>query len=133
MKNLKIISTLALLIILSSCATTLKFPSSDVTPAADISATKKEDKHGNYKVTLTAKNLASPDRLNPPKNTYVVWIVTTSDGIRKLGQLKNKNVKTAEIETLTPFAFTEIFITAEDNIDISYPSGIEIARARFKK
>lgn len=133
MKNLKFISLLTILFIFASCSTTLKFPTSDVAPAADISATKKEDKNGNYKVTITAKNLAAADRLNPPKTAYVIWIVTKADGIRSIGRLTNKNVKTASIETLTPFAFTEIFITAEDQLDISYPSGVEIARAKFRK
>jgi hypothetical protein len=133
MKNIKYISILAMLFIFTSCSTTVKFPTSGVAPAADISATKKEDKNGNFKVSITAKNLASADRLNPPKSAYVVWIVTKTDGIRSIGRLTNKNAKTASIETLTPFAFTEIFITAEDQLDISYPSGVEIARAKFKK
>lgn len=133
MKTLKNISLLALLFFFTSCATMLKFPTSSVTPAADISAKKKADKNGNFKITLTAKNLASADRLEPPQSAYIVWIVTHNDGIRSLGRLNNRNAKTAIISTLTPFAFTEIFITAEGQADVSYPSGVEIARAKFKK
>ncbi len=133
MDNLRNTSLLALLFFFASCATTVKFPTSAVTPAADISAKKKADKNGNFKVTITAKNLASADRLEPPQSVYIAWIVTNTEGTRSIGRLTNKNAKTATIETLTPFAFTEIFITAEGQADISYPSGVEIARAKFKK
>jgi hypothetical protein len=133
MKSIKNSSLIALLFFLTSCATTVKFPTSIVTPAADITAKKKADKNGNFKVSVTAKNLASADRLDPPQSIYIAWIVTNTEGIRSIGRLTNKNAKTATIETLTPFAFTEIFITAEGQADISYPSGVEIARAKFKK
>lgn len=123
----------ALLFLFSSCATTVNFPTSDVAPAADISATKKVDKNGNFKISITAKNLASADRLEPPQSVYIAWIVTKTAGVRSIGRFTIKNAKTATIETLTPFAFTEIFITAEGKADVSYPSGVEISRAKFKK
>lgn len=130
MKTTKNIFILAIAIMLASCATTIKFPVSDTIPAAEISAAKKQDKHDNYKITVTAKYLASPERLNPPKNTYVVWI-KTEQGIKNVGQLKNKNAKTAELETLSPFDVSEIFITAEEKGNISNPAGIEISRTSF--
>ena len=133
MDNLRNTSLLVLLIFFTSCATTVKFPTSGVTPAADITAKKKADKNGNFKISITAKNLASADRLQPPQSVYIAWIVTNAEGTRSIGRLTNKNAKTATLETLTPFAFTEIFITAEGHDDISYPSGVEITRAKFKK
>lgn len=133
MENIRNTTLLALLFFFSSCATSVKFPTSSVTPAADISAKKKADKNGNFKVTVTAKNMAAAHRLEPPQSVYIAWIVTNTEGTRSIGRLTNKNAKTATIETLTPFAFTEIFITAEGQDDISYPSGVEIARAIFKK
>jgi hypothetical protein len=134
MENLRHTSFLALLFFFSSCgANTVKFPTSGVTPAADISASKRADKNGNFKISVTAKNLAAANRLEPSQSVYIAWIVTETEGIRSIGRLTNKNAKTATIETLTPFAFTEIFITAEGQADISYPSGVEISRAKFKK
>ncbi len=131
MKTLKIISVLAFVFFLASCSSTIKFPTSGVTPAADITAKKKDDRNGNYEVTVIAKNLASADRLDPPKSIYVTWIVTHTQGIKNLGRLTNKNSKTATLKALTPFSFSEIFITAEGEADISYPRGAEITRARF--
>jgi len=133
MKNIKKASFIALSFFLMSCAATVKFPTSTVTPAADIVAKKKIDKNGNYNISITAKNLASADRLDPQQSVYIAWIKTNTEGTRSIGRLANKNAKTAALETLTPFAFTEIFITAEGHAEISYPSGVEISRAKFKK
>ncbi len=133
MKNFTSISLIVVLFFFTSCASTIIFPTSGVTPAADITTTKKVDKSGNYLISITAKNLASTDRLTPPQSVYIAWIVTNTEGIKNIGRLENKNAKTATLETLSPFAFTEIFITAEGKEDVSYPMGIEISRARFKK
>ena len=131
MKNLKTKTLLALVVILSSCAMVTKFPVSIVTPAADIVVSRQHDQNGNVKIKVVARNLASVERLSPPQTVYVVWVVSENDGIRNIGQLKNKNAKTAEIDTLTPFKFTEIFITAESQANMTYPTGIEISRIKF--
>lgn len=131
MKNLKAIILLVIVILIASCANISKFPVSTVTPAADMVVKSQHDKNGNTKITITAKNLSAVERLTPSKSMYVVWLVSEFDGVRNIGQLKNKNAGTAEIKTLVPFKFTEIFITAEDQADVIYPSGIEISRIIF--
>lgn len=131
MKNFKTITFLALALILSSCSTVTKFPISSVTPASDITVKKQYDRNGNTKITVTAKNMAAVERLTPPQNIYVVWVVAEDNNLKNIGQLKNKNAKTAEIETLVPYKFTEIFITAEYRADVQNPAGIEISRIRF--
>jgi hypothetical protein len=133
MKTLKLFAFAVLIVIISSCASTARFPISAITPAADIIVAKTNDRNGNTAIKITAKNLAAVERIEPPKATYVVWIVTEYDGIRNVGMLKSRNSKTAELITVTPFKFTEIFITAEDQSDLSYPSGIEISRVRYSK
>jgi hypothetical protein len=130
-KTLKIIAGIAFSVLVSSCASTAKFPVSSVTPAAQIKATKKLDKQKNYKITVTAENLASADRLTPPRHNYVLWIMT-KDGIKNLGQLQHKNAKKSSLTTVTPFNPTEVILTAEDAANISYPQGIEISRAEFE-
>jgi len=133
MKNLRIASLFIVILFMASCANTAKFPVSSVTPSADITATKKKDKNGNYKISITAKNLASADRLMPAENVYVAWIVKDEGGIRNLGQLTHKNANTVSLETLSPQTFSEVFITAEQDGNISYPIGVEISRVKFKK
>ncbi|MFA5971375.1 MAG: hypothetical protein WC780_03400 [Lentimicrobiaceae bacterium] len=134
MKTIKnVILSLVLMFLVAACTLTTKFPISSVTPGAEITANVKLDKSNNHVISVTANHLASAERLTPPKNTYVVWITTSDNGVKNIGQLKSKNNKTATLETLTSFNPVEIFITAEDKGDVSYPSGIEISRATIKK
>lgn len=133
MSTIKKLAFMGVVLFMTSCASTTKFPVSNVVPAADITATKKQDKHKNYVIVLTARNLAEAKRLNPPKNNYNVWIVINDKEIKNIGQLKNKNSKKAVLKIVTPFNVKEIFITAEDQGNLTYPAGVEISRTSFKK
>jgi hypothetical protein len=124
----KIYIYFVLLILLTSCATIHKFPVSTIEPAADITAKITKDKQNNYVISISANYMASVDRLTPPMKTYVVWIVTKENGVTNIGQMKSKNAKKNTLDTLSTFEPLEIFITAENEGNISTPSGIEISR-----
>jgi hypothetical protein len=128
--NFAIIGVVALTI---SCVSTAKFPVSSTVPAAEITVKKKQDKNKNYVIELTARNLAEASRLNPQMNNYSVWIVLDNGTTQNVGQLTNKNAKKAVLKTVTPFNIKEIFITAEEQGNLSYPAGIEISRTTFNK
>ncbi len=132
MKSLIKVFFVAILAFLTSCATTLKFPVSSITPAAEIMVSKKQDKNKNYVIEVIAKNLASADRVDPSKKNYSVWMVTENNGTKNAGILANKNAKTAILKTSTPFNVKEVFITAEDKGDYSSPVGVEISRVALK-
>jgi hypothetical protein len=125
MKNLSIIGVMVLFI---SCATTVSFPISDVVPAAEITAKIKQDKHDNHVIELTAEKLADPGRLNPPKNNYSVWVITDEGRTRNVGQLADIKSRKATLTISSPFDVSEIFITAENKGNLTYPAGIEISR-----
>ncbi|MEP7144029.1 MAG: hypothetical protein ABI707_14200 [Ferruginibacter sp.] len=131
MKALKKLVLGAAVLSLISCASTVRFPVSSVTPAAEITAKKKQDKNKNFVIEVKTKNMASADRLNPPKENYTVWVVTENNGTKNIGKLKVKNGKKSSLKTSFPFTVKEIFITAEDQSELAYPSGIEISRASF--
>jgi len=116
---------------MASCATTAKFPVSSVTPAAQITAKMKMDKNKNYLISVTANYLANVERLQTPMKTYVVWIGTEDNGVKNIGQLNSRNPKKSTLKAVTPFRPKEIFITAENEGNISYPSGNEISRSNF--
>ena len=116
---------------LSNCSTNIKFPISSVVPAATFSAVKKMDKQKNITLEITAINLASADRLNPPGNNYSIWIVTTAYGIKNVGQLNVDNAEKSTFKTVTPFEFNEVFITVEKQGDLQYPEGKEITRIKI--
>ena len=122
-----------LIFLMTSCATVVKFPVSTVEPAADISAKIKKNNQNNYVIEITANYLASVERLSPPKKMYVVWLVTSENGINNIGQMKNDNAQKMKLQTLTSFEPKEIFVTAEDEGNITFPSGIEISRAFITK
>jgi len=122
-----------LMFVITSCATVVKFPVSTVEPAADITAKIKKNNQNNYVIEVTANYLASVERLSPPKKMYVVWLVTSENGINNIGQMKNDNAQKMKLQTLTSFEPKEIFVTAEDEGNITFPSGIEISRAFITK
>ncbi|NJK93744.1 MAG: hypothetical protein HC905_01395 [Bacteroidales bacterium] len=45
MRTIKILTIIGAVALMTSCASIAKFPVSSIVPAADITATKKQDKH----------------------------------------------------------------------------------------
>ncbi|HPW97051.1 MAG TPA: hypothetical protein PK218_00655 [Flavobacterium sp.] len=118
-------------LILASCASKVKFPVSNVTPGAEITVKTSKDDNGNSKLKLKAKFLTSPERLSPSKKFYLVWLQTKSNGLQNLGKFETDASSKASFETITPYEPDEIFITAEDDAAIKYPTGQEISRAKL--
>ena len=133
MRTIKHLAIIGVVALMSACASTANFPVSSTVSAADITATKKQDKNKNFVIEVTAINLAEASRLNPPKNNYSVWIVVENGTTKNVGQLINKNAKKATLKTTTPFNVKEIFITAEEQGNLNYPVGTEISRTTFNK
>lgn len=133
MKTIKSLVFIGAVALLASCSTTAKFPVSNVAPAAEITAKKKQDRHKNYVIEITAKNLASAGRLTPPRSHYTVWIISENNSTVNVGQLTNRNAKTANLKITTPHNATAIFITAEDDTNLTWPTGAEISRVNFNK
>lgn len=119
---------LIILISFSSCATKAKFLTSTVVPAARGDVQVKQNKNKNYVINIEITDLAEVERLQPSRNTYVVWLVTEQDETKNLGQMKSSsgtfsnNLK-ASFETVSSTKPSKIFITAEDDGTTHYPSG----------
>ncbi|WP_044172040.1 hypothetical protein [Flectobacillus major] len=113
----------------SACSKKITFLTSAVVPAArgDIKVTRDGNK--NYVIHINIDDLAEVSRLTPPKQTYVVWMVTDQNYTKNLGQV-NSNSKMlssqlkASFETVSSFKPIKIFITAEDNASIQYPGNV---------
>jgi hypothetical protein len=131
MKLFNYFFVLTLFVVFASCATTAKFPVSSVVPAAEISAKKSTDDNKNNTLEITARNLASPDRLIPAGTNYSIWVVSKGQGTKNVGQLLVTNGGKATFKTTTAFDFDEVFITVENQSDLSYPTGVEISRTKF--
>jgi hypothetical protein len=122
---------LAIVLFVASCASTKTFPVSDLAPAAEITVKQKTDSNDNNEITVKAKYLASPDRVSRGATAYVVWLLSEENGIKNIGALYNENGEDSELETITSFVGTEIFITAEREAGISRPDGVEITRVKL--
>jgi hypothetical protein len=116
--------------ILSSCARKMTFLPSSVVPGAEGSVKVKTDKNKNYAIDLEVVNLASPEKLQPPKTNYVVWLETDDNGVKNIGSLQSSQglfskAWKGSLETVTPYKPEKFFITAEDEVSPQYP-GMQI-------
>lgn len=102
------------------------FLTSSVVPAARGYAKVTRDKNRNYRIKVNVWNLAEIQRLEPLKQTYVVWMISDRDITENLGRLNSstkllsKQLK-ASVETVSSFKPTQIFITAEDDPNVKFP------------
>jgi hypothetical protein len=120
------IAAAMMLFFFSSCARKISFQTSTVVPAAEGTVKVKKDKNDNYRVSLAISNLAEPKRLQPAKNTYVIWMDTDNNRIKNIGQINTStgflsSKLKASFETVSSFKPIKIFITAEDDAAIQYP------------
>ncbi|MDQ6904528.1 MAG: hypothetical protein M3139_16170 [Bacteroidota bacterium] len=112
----------------SSCAKKMTFGTSSIVPAAEGSVKIKSDKNHNSSVDLSVIRLSNPKRLTPPKETYVVWMETSSNGTKNIGSLNTSSslfssTLKSSLKTVTPYKPTGFFITAENDKQIQYPNG----------
>ena len=129
----KILLSVITVFLMTSCVTVAKFPVSDVAPAANIVAKIKKDKQNNFEIAIITNYLSSAERLSPPKKIYVIWIKTKENGLSNAGQLKIENGQKNTLKTLTSFEPLEILITAENEGNVTFPSGIEISRVVLER
>lgn len=130
-----LISVLLVVVAFSSCARKMSFQTSSVVPAAKGTVKIKKDKNNNYKIDLNIMRLASPDRLNPPKDLYVVWMNTDNNAAKNIGQIKTSsgflsNTLKSSLETVSTTNPTGFFITSENDGNVQYPSGQVVLKTR---
>jgi hypothetical protein len=123
--TLFLISTL--LLFFSSCSRKFVFMNSSVVPAAEGSVNIKKDRNKNYEVKVDIDNLAEPDKLQPPRQMYVIWMLTDQNLTKNLGHIKTSkgvfsNALNASFKTVSSFKPVKIFITAEDDPNVTNPS-----------
>ena len=120
--------TLIVGLILSVAAWAGEIPlvASSIVTAASGKVSYEHDRNGNIKLQIQTKNLASPERLTPGKNAYVVWIEPRDGQPQNAGVLKVNNDLDGSFSTTTPSKAFDIKVTAEDSPTVSQPTGPEI-------
>lgn len=118
----------AIMIVLSfnSCTKKVDFLLSSVTPAARGYVKVKRDNNKNYVIKINLSDLAEIERLQPSKQTYVVWLVTDDGTTKNIGRLNSSTglfskKLTATFKTVSSLNPTKIFITAENDASTQYP------------
>ena len=107
----------------SSCNYKTTFMTSVVVPAAQGTVQIKTDANKNYVIKIKLSNLAPSTRLSPPRDAYVVWLVSIDKVAKNLGKLNSstdfmsKNLN-ATFETVTGLKPSKIIITAENDVNI---------------
>lgn len=125
-----------LVFILCSCATKAIFLQSAVVPAAEGKVVVKEDGNKNYVIKVQVKNLARSQSLLPPKNVYVIWLVTNDNITENMGQIVSSSSALssklkASFETVSSYRPTKIFITAENEANVQYPTSEVVLTTDF--
>src|SRR6185369_9427285 len=72
-----------------SCSTKVAFQNSSVVPGADGFVKVKKDNNSNYAIRIELSNLADPNRLEPTKKAYVVWMETSSEATKNIGRINS--------------------------------------------
>jgi len=71
----------------TSCNKKIMFQNSAVVPAAKGYVKVSKDHNNNYVVSVTITDLAEVKRLQPPKQTYIVWLVSNEQNTKNVGQI----------------------------------------------
>lgn len=108
---------------------------SSVVHAVEGSVIIKKGINKNYKIDINVIRLASPDRLNPPKEGYVVWMTADGSKAKNIGQIKTSrrlfsSILKSSLKTVSTLQPTGFFITSEDNVNIKYPNGQVVLRTQ---
>lgn len=112
----------------SGCSKKLTFQQSTVVPAAKGYVKINKDENKNYRIRLELSNLAEIKRLDPQKESYVVWMSSDNNTTTNLGRISSSGSLlskrlTVSFETVTAIKPSLIFITAENESNTKYPAG----------
>lgn len=109
-----------LLLSLNSCAKKFKFTKSTIVPAAEGIVTIKKDRNKNYEVKVEIDSLVEPEKLQPPRQMYIIWMLTDQNLTKNLGHIKTtesiiSSAMNASFRTISSFEPVQIFLTAEND------------------
>jgi hypothetical protein len=106
-----------------SCSKKIQFENSSIVPASRGEVIIKKDKNNNYNIRLDISYLAEPERLQPPKKHYIVWLSSEKNQIPlNIGQIVGTSKLHVTFESVSSSKPKKIFVTAEDDATTQYPS-----------
>ena len=99
----------------------IPFLISSVAPAAKGYVKIKKDDNKNYVIKVYVEDLAGIERIQPTKQTYVVWMVSDRNITKNIGRVSSSKNLSGFLETVSSFQPTKIFITAEVDESVQEP------------
>lgn len=126
-----VLTSFIMLTAIFGCSQKINFETSPIVPAARGTVTVKKDNNENYRIHISLSNLAEPDRLQPAKKTYVVWMETKENMTKNIGQINTSgsllsSKLRSSFETVSTDRPNKIFITAENDEMVQYPGNFVI-------
>lgn len=133
-----VVISILILLLLTSCSKNVDFLQSSVVPAAHGYINVTTDNNKNYVIKIQVSDLADVGRLQPPKESYVVWTLTDEGNIENIGQLASSSSffssqMEATLTTVSSYKPKKVFITAENSINVQNPgSFVVLSTEEFK-
>ncbi|MHB2025901.1 MAG: hypothetical protein ACYCPQ_04590 [Elusimicrobiota bacterium] len=118
--------------LLSGCALLFGNPFSKMSvsptiPAAEGTVRFAKAGNGNTSINVEVNHLANTEKLTPPTNNYVVWVLKNqNEQPQNIGALIIDKNLTGTLETITPLHSFRLFITAEGSGQVQKPTGNEL-------
>ena len=86
---LLIVLMMVAMLSITSCSSKAAFQTSSVIPAARGYVNVKQDRDQNYIIEVKLDYLSEADRLDPPKKTYVIWMESSNNATKNIGQINS--------------------------------------------
>jgi hypothetical protein len=129
MKRIAALFATTLLLVSIALARDIQLTPGTVDPGAQGKLNVDKQKDGTQQVKVDVQHLAIPSALTPPKMGYVVWIQPPDHPPENHGVLKVGKDEKGSFQTTTAYPRYDVFVTAEDNLQVTEPSGPVVARA----
>lgn len=100
-----------------------------VPAASGVVKIQKDKDNGNIKLDIKVDHLARPSTLTPSATDYLVWIRPNGGEAVKQGAIGVDKNLSGELKVQTVSKDFDVFITAEQSENATYPSGTEVLRA----
>ncbi|HLH07740.1 MAG TPA: hypothetical protein VKW78_10925 [Terriglobales bacterium] len=132
MKRIATLLAIPVLLLGMAWARDIQLTPGTVDPGAQGKVNINTQKDETQQVKLDIQHLAMASALTPPKMGYVVWIQPTDapeHPAENHGVLNIGNKMQGSFQTTTAYPRYNVFVTAEDNLHATQPSGPEVFRA----
>jgi hypothetical protein len=99
------------------------------TPGAQGTVTVSSSSNNNIKMDVKVQDLAKPAGLTPAENVYVLWVQPEGQAAQNEGEVKVDKKENGQIHAETSYKRFKVFITAEQNAQVTAPTGPQVLSA----